>query len=81
MVFEALFSSTVQPIDPADSPRDFHYTQSPAKQHILQVSLSIFTKSCQNETTNCERSERYACCLVRNNYNKICRLSFVSQFY
>jgi hypothetical protein len=31
---------TAQPFDPADSPREFHHTQSPGKQ---QISLLYFT--------------------------------------
>jgi hypothetical protein len=35
MVFETLVFFTVQPLDPADSLREFYYTQLPGKQQIL----------------------------------------------
>jgi hypothetical protein len=32
---------TVQPLDPADSPRELHFTQSPGKQQILLLFVTV----------------------------------------
>jgi hypothetical protein len=42
MVFETLVFFTVQPLDSADSPREFHYTQSPVKHQILYHNSFVF---------------------------------------
>jgi len=43
MVFETSFFFTTQLFDPADSPTEFYYTQSPGKQQILHVLMFAIT--------------------------------------
>jgi hypothetical protein len=39
---------TAQPFDPADSPREFHHTQSPGKQQI-----PLYSSVCVKDTGRC----------------------------
>jgi hypothetical protein len=54
------FFFIVQPLDPADSPREFHYTQSPGKHQILRFGWLLERKTerkrnkCANRHDSCE---------------------------